>query len=78
MTVPALFTARDGVVRFCWQPVPDWTAYSLARALRGAALDAPANSRLFDGWSATLDQLRDAVSEANRQRRLAMKPSRSA
>lgn len=76
--VPTLFTARDGVVRFCWRPVPDWTVQAVKRAINREGLDVPFASPAFDVWAAAYEQLRDAVCLATEQRRLTAPPHRAA
>ncbi|GEM_PF-3619567 len=69
MGVPALFTARGGVVLFRMRPVPDWTVQEVKRAINREGLDAQFGSRAFDVWTEAADQLRDAQVHAQNQRR---------
>lgn len=70
MAAPVLFTARGGVVLFRMRPVPDWIAYAARRAINREGLRLPISDREFAVWEAAYEQLRDAVTQANNQRRL--------
>ena len=77
-SVPILFSARGGVVRFCLRPIPDWTAYEVRRAINREGLDVPFASPAFDVWAAAYEQLRDAATLANQQRQSTALPLRRA
>lgn len=65
-----LFTAQAGVVFFQNLPVPDWTVAQVKRAIRDEGLEVDPNTRAFDVWRETYEQLIRARFEANNQRRL--------
>lgn len=71
MTIPTLFTARDGVVFFMWRPVPDWVVHETKHAIRDEGLEARVETKAFAVWLEMYEQLRDAVHNANNQRKFA-------
>lgn len=70
MTIPVLFSAHNGVVFFRLQPAPDWVVQETRRAIRDEGLGPPVESFAFAVWLEAYEQLRNAVFEANNQRRL--------
>ena len=70
MTIPVLFTARNGIVWFRMRPVPDWVAHETKLAINREGLEVPVESAAFKVWLEMYEQLRNAVFDTNNQRRL--------
>jgi hypothetical protein len=70
VTIPILFTARNGVILFMMRPISDWKLPELKREIRDAGLAARVGTNAFAVWLAAEEQLRDAVFAACNQRRL--------
>lgn len=69
MSIPVLFSARNGVVWFRMRPVPDWVVHETRRAIRDEGLEARVETYAFQVWLEAYEQLKLAVHEANNQRK---------
>lgn len=69
MTIPVLFHARNGIVWFRMRPIPDWVVQETRRAIRDEGLEARVETRAFQVWLESYEQLKLAVHEANNQRK---------
>ncbi|MBI1682345.1 hypothetical protein [Caulobacter hibisci] len=74
MSIPALFTARGGVVLFRMRPVPDWVVEDLRKAIVREGLNVPMQGDAFGVWQGALEQLTQADDAAQSQRRLTDNP----